>query len=261
VHACYRQSYAATFAVGIMLSMHRSMHTWNRKVDAYIALTNFSKTKFVKAGIPVDKITVKPNFVQPDPHTGEGKGSFALFVGRLSHEKGIETLLTAWKIIGKALPLCIIGDGPLAQTVAEAAEQIPGITWYGRLEQEEVYRLMGDATVVVTPSVWYETFGLVVIEAFAKGTPVIASKLGALDELVLHEATGLLFRPGDHQDLANKVQWIQDNPSELLRMRREARRHYQDKYTAKANYDRLMEIYNKAIDVSRRSTKPLEIAQ
>jgi glycosyltransferase involved in cell wall biosynthesis len=242
-----------------MLGLHRMIDTWNRKVDKYIALTNFAKARFVKAGVQVDKIIVKPNFVHPDPDPGEGKGSFALFVGRLSHEKGIETLLAAWKIIGNALPLCIVGDGPLAQRVAEAVEQIPGITWNGRLKQEDVYRLMGEATVVVVPSVWYETFGLVVIEAFAKSTPVIASKHGALDELILHETTGLLFKPGDHHDLATKVQWILNNPRELLRMRREARRHYQDKYTAKGNYDCLMEIYNNAVDVSRRSTNSLEI--
>ncbi|MEO8324461.1 MAG: glycosyltransferase [Nitrospirota bacterium] len=247
IHACYRESYAGSLTVGIMLGLHRLIHTWDLKVDAYIALTEFARKKFIEGGLPAKAIAVKPNFIHPDPCPGEGKGSFALFVGRLTQEKGIETLLAAWRLIGTCLPLYIVGDGPLGRMVAEAAERSPGITWCGRLEQEEVYHLMGEAKFVVVPSLWYETFGLVVIEAFAKGTPVIASKVGAIGELIIHEKTGLHFKPGDHQDLVEKVQWFQSNPNEVLRMRREARRHYEEKYTAKGNYELLMRIYNQAI--------------
>lgn len=251
VHACYRQSYAGSLTVAMMLGLHRVKGTWNSKVDAYIALTEFAKRKFVEGGYPANKITVKPNFIHPDPGPGEGNGACALFVGRLTYEKGIETLLAAWRQIGTCLPLYIVGDGPLAQMVADASKQIPGITWYGRLEQEDVYRLMGQAQVVVVPSLWYETFGLVVIEAFAKGTPVIASKLGALDEIIRHEKTGLHCRPGDHQDLIAKIQWVQNNPHEVLRMRREARRYYEENYTAESNFGSLMNIYNQAMKVAR----------
>lgn len=253
IHACYRESYAGSLTVGIMLGVHRLIHTWDLKVDAYIALTEFARKKFIEGGLPANTITVKPNFIHPDPGPGEGTGSFAIFVGRLTQEKGIETLLAAWRMIGTSLPLYIVGDGPLGQMVAEAAERSPGITWCGRLEQGEAYHLMGEAKFVVVPSIWYETFGLVVIEAFAKGTPVIASKLGALAELILHKKTGLHFKPGDHQDLVEKVDWVQNNPNEVLRMRQEARRQYEEKYTAKGNYESLMEIYHQAMNASNKT--------
>lgn len=253
IHACYRDSLAGSLTVGIMLGLHRVIHTWDLKIDAYIALTEFARKKFIEGGLPANTIAVKPNFIHPDPGPGKGEGIFALFVGRLTYEKGIETLLAAWRLIGTCLPLYIVGDGPLAQKVAAAAEQFPGITWCGRLEQEAVYRLMGEAKVVVVPSLWYETFGLVVIEAFAKGTPVIASKLGALEEIIFHKKTGLHIKPGDHQDLIDNVQWVQNNPDEVQRMRREARRRYEEKYTAKGNYESLMDIYNQAMHASQKA--------
>lgn len=247
VHACYRESYAGSLTVGTMLGLHRVINTWGLRIDAYIALTEFARQKFIEGGLPGKTIKVKPNFVHPDPLPGEGTGEYAIFVGRLTQEKGIETLLAAWRLIGTCLPLYIVGDGPLARVVAEAADQYPGITWCGRLEQEEVYRLMGEAKFVVVPSLWYETFGLVVIEAYAKGTPVIASELGAVGELIIHEKTGLHFKPGDHHDLIEKVHWFQNHPHEVQQMRHEARRLYEEKYTAKGNYDLLMDIYNQAV--------------
>lgn len=243
LHACYRESRPATGVVTAMLTAHRTMHTWT-EVDMYIALTKFAKQKFVDAGLPAEKIVVKPNFVHPDPGTGEGCGGYALFVGRLSPEKGIETLLAAWKLLAGKVPLKIVGDGPLASWLT-VAQQVPGVEWLGRLPQAEVYALMGEAAFLVFPSEWYETFGRVAIESFAKGTPVIASNIGAIAELVDSGRVGLHFRPGDPEDLAAKVEWVLAHPSELAQMRREARIEFEAKYTAQKNYQRLIEIYTK----------------
>lgn len=243
LRACYRGSCAATGVVTAMVTAHHTMQTWTEMVDVYIALTEFAKQKFVEGGLPAKKIVVKPNFVHPDPGSGEGRGEYALFVGRLSPEKGVETLLSAWKLLRGKVPLKIVGDGPLAAWVAEAAKLVPGVNWLGRMPSAEVYKLMGEAAFLVFPSQWYETFGRVAIEAFAKGTPVIASNIGAIAELVDSGRVGLHFRPGDSEDLAAKVEWVLAHPAELAQMRREARTEFEAKYTAQKNYQRLIEIY------------------
>ena len=226
-----------------MLTVHRLMQTWMQKVDLYIALTEFARQKFIQGGFPEDKIVVKPNFVNPDPGIGQGSGGYALYVGRLSVEKGLDTLLAAWEKLGKQLPLKIVGDGPLANQVVEATQRLGNVEWLGRKPVQEVYALMGEAKLVIFPSKWYETFGRVAVEAFAKGTPVIAANIGAIAEVVEHGRTGLHFQPGDAVDLATQVEWALSHPSELAQMRREVRAEFENKYTAKQNYRQLMEIY------------------
>lgn len=244
LHSCYRGSLAATGVTATMLTVHRAMQTWKQMVDVYIALSEFARQKFIQGGLPAQKIVVKPNFVYPDPGLGEGRGGYALFVGRLSVEKGLDTLLGAWKQLGKGIPLKIVGDGPLASEVGEAAEKFPQVEWLGRRPIAEVYALMGEAMVLIFPSKWYETFGRIAVEGFAKGTPAIAANIGAIAELVDSGRTGLHFQPGDSTDLAAKVEWALQHQSELAQMRKEARAEFEAKYTAEQNYRRLMEIYS-----------------
>jgi glycosyltransferase involved in cell wall biosynthesis len=246
LHSCYRGSRAASGMVAAMLSTHRMLRTWTKMVDRYIALTDFAREKLIQGGLPKEKIAIKPHFIDPDPGLGEGHGGYALFVGRLSPEKGSDTLLSAWERLGGKPRLKIVGDGPLAQRTAEAAQRFPGVEWLGRQPLEEVYRLMGGATFLVFPSEVYETFGRVAIEAFARGTPVVASKIGAIAELVEHGHTGLHFRPGDPNDLAAQVKWASRHPEELGHMRKAARAEFEAKYTARRNYELLMEIYRTA---------------
>jgi glycosyltransferase involved in cell wall biosynthesis len=245
-HACYRESRAASAAVAAMLTTHRWLKSWTEGVDLHITLTEFARQKFIAGGIPADKIKVKPNFVAPNPGVGTGQGNFALFVGRLSVEKGLDTLLTAWEQLGDRLPLKIIGDGPLAEQVMQASQRLSHVEWLGRQPLQTVYALMGEATALIFPSKWYETFGRVAIEAFAKGTPVIASQIGAIAELVEHERTGLLFQPGDAADLAEKVEWLLIRSQAVMtQMRQAARAEFEAKYTAKHNYQQLMSIYER----------------
>lgn len=251
LHRCYRGSRAATGAVATMLVTHRLLRTWQRTVDVFIALTEFARRKFIEGGLPADRIVVKPNFVEPDPGPGPHDGGYALFAGRLSVEKGVRTLLAAWERLGPGIPLKIAGDGPLAGEVARACERNPQIEWLGAQPLERVHALMGAAALVIAPSECYETFGRVIVEAYAKGTPVVASDLGAMAELVEDGRTGLRFRPGDPGDLAAKVEWAWTHPRELAAMGREARREYEEKYTAERNYQQLMEIYRMAIERAR----------
>ena len=246
VNACYRENMLASGSVASMLTVHRAMNTWNKMVDIYITLTEFARQKMIQGGLPAEKIVVKPNFVHPDPGIGEGRGGYALFVGRLSEEKGLDTLLAAWEKLAGKIPLKIVGDGPLSAEMIAATKRIPQIEWLGRRPMSEVYDLMGEAMFVVFPSKWYETFGRVAVEAFAKGTPVIAANIGAIAELVDSGRTGLHFRPGDADDLTANVESVLANPSRLSQMRQEARAEFETKYTAKNNYQRIMKIYEQA---------------
>jgi glycosyltransferase involved in cell wall biosynthesis len=248
IHACYRENRGATAATAAMLTLHRIMGTWFKQVNLFISLSQFAKQKFIEAGFPSDKIIVKPNFVYPDPGAGEGRGGYALYVGRLSVEKGLDVLLSAWEHLSAKVPLKIVGDGPLAEQVVAATKRMPHIEWLGRKPMPEVHKLMGEAMFLVFPSKWYETFGRVAVEAFAKGTPVIAANLGAIAELVESGRTGLHFSPSDPTDLAAKVEWILAHPQELLQMRISARAEFAAKYTAEQNYHQIMAIYRHALN-------------
>jgi glycosyltransferase involved in cell wall biosynthesis len=229
-----------------MLTAHRALGTWTRAVDVYVALTEFARQKFVQGGIPAEKIVVKPNFLRPDPGAGEGRGRYVLFVGRLTHEKGVDTLLTAWERLGERVRLKVVGDGPLAPRVAEAAQRSGGIEWLGSQPKDQVLNLMREAQALLFPSLWYEGFPMVIVEAYAVGLPVIASELGSMSSLIDHGRTGLHFAPGDPQDLAARVEWASEHPAELKRMREEARAEFEAKYTARRNYQSLMKIYRTA---------------
>ncbi|MFO0805460.1 MAG: glycosyltransferase [Gemmataceae bacterium] len=256
-HGCYRDSRAASAVVASLNVLHRGLGTWRRGVDLYFTLTEFAKRKFVEGGLRADRIVVKPNCVNPDPGPGTGRGGYAIFAGRLSAEKGIDTLLAAWSRLKSPLRLKIVGDGPLEAQVRRVAQQNPNIEYLGRKPLPELLELIGEAACLVMPSVWYETFGRTIIEAYAKGTPVIASRLGAMAELVDETRTGKLFAAGDDADLAVAVEQLLADSTALARMRTEARREFESKYTPAANLTQLLAIYRRAIaDREQRSAQP-----
>jgi glycosyltransferase involved in cell wall biosynthesis len=249
-HGCYRDSHTATATIALMLQWHRARGTWDESVDGYIALSDFSRKKFVDGGLPAEKISVKPNFVYPDPGERNAPGHYGLFVGRLSAEKGLSTLLTAWQHSRSSIPLVIVGDGPLRVALeAQAAKNgQTQVTFRGWLNPTETRAAMKQAAFLVLPSVCYENFPMTITESFACGTPVLCSRLGAMQELVADQHTGLHFTPGDAEDLASKLEWASDHPSELGAMGREARREYEARYTPEQNYSHLINIYEQALN-------------
>ncbi len=255
VHGCYRNSRAETAPVALMLTVHHARKTWTEMVDAYIVLTEFSRGRYVEAGFPQDQILVKPNFVDPDPGKRTGAGSYALFVGRLDREKGLPTLLKSWLQMSHSHTLRIAGDGCYRPETEAVARIYPNVEFTGWLPRHRVVEEMKGARFVVFPSEWYENLPLVIIEAFACGVPVIASRLGAMQELVEHGETGLLFNPGDVDDLARTMALAWDQPDYMQRLGEHARKEYEAKYTAAANYRQLIDIYEKVI-ARRAQPKP-----
>jgi glycosyltransferase involved in cell wall biosynthesis len=247
VRGCYHGKPLHTAAVGTMLGVHRAMGTWRKKVSLFIAVSEFAKQKFVNNGvIPESRIVVKPNFVQNVPVTGCGGDDF-LYVGRLTEEKGIATMIRALESTNLQANLNIVGEGPMRAEVEAAAGRDSRIRYLGRKPQLEVLELMAKARCVIFPSEWYETFGRVAAESFACGTPVIASRLGAIAEVVDEGRTGFQFQPGDSQDLARVMNDACSFPEKLATMRIEARREYELKYTPERNYSLMMAAYERAI--------------
>ena len=244
IHGCYRNSRVATAGVAAMLSLHSLLKTWSTAVDAFIVYSQFALNKFIEGGLPPEKLLFKTNSLSPVPEVGLGQGGYAIFVGRLSVEKGLGVMLKAWEQLHGRIPLKIVGDGPMLPLVQETQLRVPGVEWLGRQSLDEVYRLMGEAAFLVFPSEWYETFGRVAIEAFAKGTPVIASDIGAISELVTPHHTGLHFRASDPSDLVTQVEWALSHPEEMALMRQNARTEFETKYSTTKNYQRLIEIYH-----------------
>jgi len=251
MHGCYQESRSKTAVTAAMLTVHRIRRTWTRDVDRYIATSSYVRDRLVDGGVPARLISIKPNFVHPDPLTSVTSGSGALFVGRLSREKGFTTLLDAWSRCA-GCNLSIVGDGPLRDLAISAANESAQVTFLGQQSAADVYDTMGSSAVIVVPSEWPEPFGRVIIESYAKGKAVIASRVGGIPEIVVNGQTGLLFEPGDSNDLAAKVRWAVEHPEEMRRMGENARREYEAKYTPERNYEMLMDIYEQAIAHARQ---------
>jgi glycosyltransferase involved in cell wall biosynthesis len=246
LHGCYRNSHAQTAVSVAGLTTHQLRGTYKNDVDIYIALTRFARQKFIQGGLPADKIAVKPNFVSSDIKPGTHTGSYALFVGKLVQYKGIETLLQAWHLLNEPIPLKVVGQGPLE--ILLKSNLPSGVEYLGPLPRHQVLSLMQNASFLVFPSEWYEPFGMVIIEAFTTGLPVVASRLAGITEIVRDGSSGWHFTPGDAQDLARTVQQAWSEPNELRRRGALARKQYDDCYSMEKNYQMTISIYQTAID-------------
>ncbi|MGH7700710.1 MAG: glycosyltransferase family 4 protein [Gemmatimonadales bacterium] len=249
LHACYRENRALTALVATTVTVHRWLGTWRSAVDLYVATTDFQRQKLVSTGLPEERIVVKPHFVDPDPGESGRKGGYALYVGRLAPEKGLGTLLDGWARLPD-IPLKVAGDGPLADGArARLAERgQSNVELVGRVSRDGVFELLRQARLLVFPSECYETFGMAIVEAFACGVPVVASRLGAMAEIVADGRTGLLFRPGDPDDLGRAVRRLWDDPALAARLGRGARVEYDGRYTAERNYHALMNCYRRVVE-------------
>ncbi len=255
LNGCWRNSKLLTAAVARMLRFHYKKGTFKNLIDCYITLSKFSRNKFIEAGFDAEKIAVKPNFVYPDSGTEEGSKQYMLFVGRLSPEKGIQTLLRAWQDL-KRIPLKIVGSGPLKDKIETLIRKsnLRNVELLGYQSHNETMSLIKKARCLIFPSEWYECFPVTIIEAFACGIPVVASHLGAMKEIVHHEKTGLHFIPGDSKDLRSKIKWVLKNPKKMEEIGKQAKKEYEQKYTAEKNYGILINIYKKTIKNSKKLT-------
>lgn len=254
LHRCYRGSLFGSMASARMVEYHRKRDTWQSKVDRFIVMSEFARQRFVASGWAAEKVLVKPHFCRPPELDGKDAVRHgAFFAGRLSPEKGVRTLLSAWKQISQ--PLKLAGDGPLRSEV-EAACGSRAIQPLGWLTSRQLSEQMRNSVCLVVPSGCYETFGMVVIEAFSHGLPVVAARIGALPELVEDGVNGLLFEPGNAEDLAAKARRLLDNPREAARMGESARATYRAKYTPERNYPQLRSIYQEVIDGKKSGSRP-----
>lgn len=249
-YRCYRNSAIQTASVARLLYSHRNRGTWREAVTAYIVPTEFMRRKFIQGGLPAEKVIVKPNFHEPDPGLRESSDGSVLYIGRLTQEKGVRTLLAAWARMENAPRLRLIGDGPLRKELElQARKEGRGkIDILGPRPHSETVSYLKKAKALVLPSEWYEGFPHVILEAFACGVPIVASRIGTLADIIEDRETGLLFEPGRPEDLAAKVMWMIENQAESRRIGQNGRRAYECEYTADRNYQRLVAIYGGAIE-------------
>ncbi len=246
---CYRESAAQSAVVAGMLATHRILGTFRDRVTRYIALNSFARDKYVAGGLPRERFRIKPNFVPSCAKPAHGVRNGGLYVGRLSSEKGVQILAAAVRELG-SLPLQVLGSGPLEPMVREVfRERYLGFEPLARILQR-----MQSARYLVVPSICYENAPRTIVEAFSCGVPVIASRLGALADIVQDGVTGLLFTPGDAADLRAKLAWAEAHPAEMARMGQAARAEYEAQYTPERNYEILMDIYDDAIVATRRES-------
>lgn len=255
-YGCYRDSRIATAPLAANIALHGMLGTWNHEVEAFIALTEFQKKLLVGAGLPEERVYVKPNFFvgSPQPIPWNARDEAVVFAGRLSTEKGVESLINAWLAWNENAPeLQIIGDGPLGRKLADLVQTRGNtrIRFLGWLSESETQHHIARARLLVVPSVWFEGFPMVLREAFAFGTPVAVSDIGPLPSIVRDGISGLVFTAGNADSLLGAVRtsWKSGN---LEQLGRGARAEFEVKYNEEVNYKMLMDIYARA-EVSRRS--------
>ena len=257
-YGCYRQSRLATLPLATMIALHRKLGTWSKNIDAFVALTEFQKNKVIEAGLRSETVYVKPHFYlnPPDPLGWEEREPKVVYIGRLGVEKGVEILIDAWKIWSSEAPhLEIIGDGPEKSVLQE---YIKGngleekVSFLGYLNSSEVQKRLATARLLVLPSLCYEGFPMTILEAFALGVPVAASRLGPMPSIPTEGKNGAIFAPGDPGGLHRVLERMWGAEGKLAEMSRGARKEFDAKYTASMNYETLMEIYRAAIEKKTR---------
>ena len=246
-HRCYRGSRAASAVAASMLVANRALGSFRSGVDRYIVLTEFAREILIRGGLPADRLVVRANGLAADPGTGRGDGGFALFVGRLSAEKGVVTLLEAWRDV-PGLPLLIAGDGPLrAELEAKARATDVNAEFLGRVPRERVLDLMRRATLLALPSECYEGMPVTLLEALACGCPIAASRLGALAELVADGENGVLFTAADAAALAGAIARLRADPGAMAATRVRNRALFEARYAPSQALRSLEAVYRDAI--------------
>jgi glycosyltransferase involved in cell wall biosynthesis len=239
---------AASALVTAITGTHKLLNTWKNKVSVYIALNEFSRNRFLQSSLelPAGKMVTKPNFVF-DPGEGDaGRDEFFLFTGRIVKEKGVETLLNSFAAM-QDKKLVIIGDGPERISLQEQFKSCLNIEFRGYLNKPDVLTAMKRSKACICPSLWYEGSPLTILEAFATGTPVIASNLGSMKETIKDGYNGLHFIAGDINDLRAKVELLIQLTTNNKDLYKNARQTYLEKYHPEVHYNSIINIYEQTI--------------
>jgi glycosyltransferase involved in cell wall biosynthesis len=240
----YRGSLIQTFWLAFIIWFHKKIGTW-KLIDRIILQTEMAKDIFISSslGTTESQFCVKPNFIKdPEPKMRERK-DFFLYIGRLSEEKGIDVLLEAFRNIEKEL--YIGGDGPLKKKVIDTCAKNHKMHYLGMLDKHAVKEIMSQCSALVFPSLWYEGMPLTLIEAFAVGTPVIASNIGAMSSMIKGGYNGIHFAAGDSADLFEKiVYWENLSKNDKQQFSRNARSCFEEIYTPEKNKEQILSIYD-----------------
>ena len=249
----YRNSTLQTAIVALMTAIHHVLGTWRNKVDCYITLTQFAREKFKNSALSISpkKLIIKPNFIK-DCGKGESeREDFFLFIGRLTEEKGIRTLLKAASLYN--FKFTIIGDGPLSQEVEDFSRHNPTLSYLGFQPKASVLSYLKKCKALIFPSIWYEGFPVTILEAFCTGTPVIASNMGGMKEIIQNRVNGLHFEPGNEKDLVSKILEIEEENNLAEDLSNNARSTYLNHYTPAKNYDQLVGVYDRVREQTAES--------
>ena len=247
-YKCYRNSSAESALVTIITGLHKLITTWKNTVSAFVALNEFSRSKFLNSSlqIPAAKLIAKPNFVRDPGEGNDVREDFFLFVGRIEKEKGVHVLAEAF--VGMpGNKIIIIGDGPERNLLQEKFRSYENISFIGQMRKQQLNDYMKRCKAFICPSIWYEGTPLTIIEAFAAGTPVITSGLGSMAESVSDGFNGLHFTAGDANDLCKKVRLFIERTENCTIMYKNARQTYLDKYHEDIHYNSILKIYEKVI--------------
>lgn len=246
-HRCVRGSRLAGMLEAVEMGFQKWRGLWLPNIDRIVAPAKFVADTLIAYGVPAEKIVVVPHFVTA-PVVEEvvwDEGEYMLYVGRLVAEKGVDVLVRAAARVPE-IPVHIVGVGPDEERLRRLADSVGArnVVFRGFLEGAALTREYARATALVVPSVWYEVFGLICLEAAAQGKPVIASKIGSLPEVVLDGETGLLFPAGDADVLAGHMMtlWREPRFAEALGVR--GWKRVKDEFGAEKHYERLMGVYS-----------------
>jgi glycosyltransferase involved in cell wall biosynthesis len=261
VHGCYRDSRLATAPLAAMDGVHRLLGTWTRCVDVFVTPSEFARDRYLAAGWRPEQFAVKHNTVDIPPLEAATANGHFVHMGRIAPEKGSGVLLSAWGVAfpGGESTLRLVGDGLESLDPALARRPPRGVEVLGRLEPAQALAALAGARALVVPSQLYEVFPRVIVEAYALGIPVVASRVGPLPELVAHDRTGLLFASGATHELAGHLRLLASSDETVRRLGAGARAAFEEKYSPDVTTRRLLEIYRRAIRLAgqRRTRRDL----
>ncbi|MCP4536037.1 MAG: glycosyltransferase family 4 protein [Chloroflexi bacterium] len=253
-HRCLHSSLAWSLLAAVEMTLHKTWRVYERHVASFITPSAFLKSTAQSFGIPAKQIVHIPNFLYPQEHTvPQGDGDYLAYIGRLSHEKGLLTLIRAMRQLPQA-QLLIVGEGKMRPMLEHKAAEwkLTNVQFTGYLTDQALNNALARARFTVLPSEWYENFPFSILESLIAGKSVVASRIGGIPELIDDGENGLLFSPGDTNELAACLRHMWDNPEQTHRMGLNGRRKVLAQYGPENHYRQLYPLYERLTNESTR---------